>query len=86
MVVKEEVNPSIEVPEKMKLMLEEFKRVVHNELLEGLSPMRDIQHHIDLIPEASLPNLQHYQMNPMESKVLREKVEELKAKDKLRRA
>ena len=37
-----------EVPEKMKFMLEEFKRVVHDELSEGLQPMRDIQHHIDL--------------------------------------
>jgi len=37
-----EVASSIEVPEKMKPGLEEFKRVVHDELLEGLPPMRDI--------------------------------------------
>ena len=57
LIVKEVVAPSIEVSEKIKLMLEEFKRIVHNELPEGLPPTRDIQHHIGLIPKASLPNL-----------------------------
>jgi len=45
LVIKEEVAPSIEVPEKMKPMLEEFKEVVHDELSKGLPLMRDIQHH-----------------------------------------
>jgi len=40
-VVKEEVAPSINVPEKMMPMLEEFKRVVQDELSEGLPPMRE---------------------------------------------
>jgi len=42
LVVKEEVIPIIEVPEKMKPMLKEFQRIVHDELSDKLSPMRDI--------------------------------------------
>jgi len=45
-----------------------------DELPERLLPMRGIQYHIDLISRASLPNLPYYQMNPNESKVLKEEV------------
>jgi len=55
--VKKEVTLPTEIPEKMKPFLEKFKGVVHDELPEGLLPMRDIKHHIDLIPGVSLPNL-----------------------------
>ena len=42
LVVKEEVGPAIEVPEKMKPMLEEFQRIVHEQLPDEVPPMRDI--------------------------------------------
>ena len=42
--------------------------------------MCDIQHAIDLIPSASLPNLPAYRMNPKEHFELKRQVDELRTK------
>lgn len=47
------------------------------EIPDGLPPMRDIQHHLELIPRASLLNLPHYRMNTKESEIRKEKGENM---------
>ncbi|XP_022842035.1 uncharacterized protein LOC111365731 [Olea europaea var. sylvestris] len=65
-------------------LLEEFQKVFLDELLEGLPPLRDIQHQIDLVPDATLPNRAHYRMSPTGQEELRRQVEELFAKGHIR--
>ena len=43
--------------------------------------MRDVQHAISLIHGASLPNLPHFYLNPIEHAELRRQIEELMRKD-----
>jgi hypothetical protein len=73
-----------QVPEIMRSMLEEFQDIILEEMPKGLLPMRDIQHCIDLVPGASLPNLPHYRMSPKENAILQEQVEGLIRKGHLR--
>ncbi|XP_074288806.1 uncharacterized protein LOC141613962 [Silene latifolia] len=58
-------------------LLEEFRDVFPDELPDGLPPSRGIEHQIDLIPGAALPNKPAYRCNPEEAKELQRQVQEL---------
>ncbi|GJZ63434.1 hypothetical protein Tco_0619855 [Tanacetum coccineum] len=59
------------IPAVVKPLLDEFGKTVADDTSDTFPPLRNIQHQIDMVPEASLPNLPHYRMSPKESEILR---------------
>ncbi|XP_035542994.1 uncharacterized protein LOC118346093, partial [Juglans regia] len=57
--------------------LREFEDVLPEEVPYGLPPIRGIEHQIDFIPGASIPNRPAYRSNPEETKELQRQVSEL---------
>ena len=78
MVVKGEVESrdfvGAQVPMEVRNFLEKFDDVILEDLPTRLPHTRNIQYHIVLIQDTSLPNLPHYRMSSKENKILREKV------------
>jgi hypothetical protein len=58
-------------------ILPEYADVFPSEVPAGLPPLRGIEHQIDLIPGASLPNRAPYRSNPEETKEIQCQVQEL---------
>jgi len=74
----------LDLPRKIKELLEEFKDVFPDELPKGLPLIREIEHQIDLVPGASLPNRPAYKCNPEEAKEIQRQVGELLQKGYVR--
>ncbi|KAH9657954.1 hypothetical protein KPL70_023288 [Citrus sinensis] len=62
----------------------DFDYVFPNEVPNGLPPIRGIEHQIDFVPGATIPNRPTYRSNPEETKELQRQVEELLAKGYVR--
>ena len=58
-------------------VLQAFNDVLPEEISAGLPPLRGIEHQIDLIPGASLPNRPPYRTNPEATKEIQRQVQEL---------
>ena len=65
-------------------ILQEFADVFPQDVPLGLPPIRGIEHQIDLIPGASLPNRAPYRTNPEETKEIMRQVQELLDKGYIR--
>ena len=78
----DETNQSL--PSLAVSLLQEFEDVFPEEMPSGLPPIRGIEHQIDLVPGAVIPNRPAYRSNPEETKELQRQVEDLMSKGYVR--
>ena len=69
---------------EFQVLFHEYHDIVVDDLPNELPPKRSINHHIDLIPGASLPNKAAYRMPPKENEAVRNQVQELLDKGLIR--
>jgi hypothetical protein len=65
------------VPPAITNLLQEYEDIFPAEIPLGLPPMRGIEHQIDLILGATLPNRAAYRTNPEETKEIQRQVQDL---------
>ena len=70
-------DTSIVLPPAIANLLQEYMDVFPSEIPPGLPHVRGIEHKIDLIPGASLPNRAAYRTNPEETKEIQHQVQDL---------
>ncbi|KAJ0800640.1 putative nucleotidyltransferase, Ribonuclease H [Helianthus annuus] len=84
LVVIEENPIAPDPPPEVLPLLNEFTDLFPDDIPAGLPLMREIQHCIDFIPGASIPNKPAYRMNPKEFAELNRQVTELLEKGLIR--
>ena len=70
-------NEITSLPSVVSSLLQDYEDVFPKEITAGLPPIRGIEHQIDLIPGAALPNRPPYRTNPEETKEIQRQVQEL---------
>jgi len=70
-------NNITSLPSVISHLLQDYKDVFPEEIPAGLPPLRGIEHQIDLIPGAALPNRPPYRTNPEETKEIQRQVQAL---------
>ena len=70
-------NIASSIPPAATNLLQEYEDIFPSEIPPGLPPMRGIEHQIDLIPGATLPNRAAYRTNPEETKEIQRQVQDL---------
>ena len=76
--------PSLDIPPAVANILQEYADVFPKDLPSGLPPLRGIEHQIDFIPGAQLPNRAPYRTNPDETKEIQRQVQALLNKGYIR--
>jgi hypothetical protein len=84
MLVSLDDAPPLDIPPAVSNLLQEYADVFPTDLPLGLPPLRGIEHQIDLIPEAQLPNRAPYHTNPDETKEIQCQVQALLDKGYIR--
>ncbi|XP_019098361.1 PREDICTED: uncharacterized protein LOC104774057 [Camelina sativa] len=72
------------LPSEITFLLQDFEDVFPEDNPKGLPPIRGIEHQIDFVPGASLPNRPAYRTNPVETLELQRQDNELMEKGHVR--
>ncbi|XP_037497422.1 uncharacterized protein LOC119371419 [Jatropha curcas] len=79
-----QVEKSVEYSFEIQRLLQEFKELINEDVPKSLPPLRSIQHAIDLVPGAALPNMPAYRMPPLQRAEIERQVKELLEKGLVR--
>src|SRR3954469_12498997 len=77
-------NDNHPLSSSVSTILQDYDDVFPAEVPAGLPPLRGIEHQIDLIPGATLPNRTPYRTNPQETKEIQQQVQALLDKGYIR--